>query len=289
MELAPFIPHPYSALAGVFSPGSMPEAAYLQAVGKYEAAGDIITRRITYTSDGLRVTGLMVTPARLTEAGHPLLIYNRGGNREYGKLTAHQVMRSFAPFARVGYLVFGSNYRGNDGGEGREEFGGADVHDVLALLVLAKEHSAWDGRNVYMLGHSRGGMMTYLAMKQGAALNAAVSIAGMSDMFACVAERPDMSDIFTRLIVGDAAQREALYRERSAVLWPQQITAPLLLLHGDADNRVSVSHSIRLAAALAASDKPHELVVYEGGNHALLRHWDRALEACLSWFARYRQ
>jgi hypothetical protein len=35
-------------------------------------------------------------------------------------------------------VVVASQYRGNGGGEGHEEFGGAEVHDILNLIPLAK-------------------------------------------------------------------------------------------------------------------------------------------------------
>jgi len=38
--------------------------------------------------------------------------------------------------ATWGYVVAASQYRGNAGGQGKEEFGGADVDDVLNLIPL---------------------------------------------------------------------------------------------------------------------------------------------------------
>ena len=46
--------------------------------------------------------------------------------------------------ARWGYVVVASQYRGNDGGEGREEFGGADVNDVLNLLPVLEQVTSAD-------------------------------------------------------------------------------------------------------------------------------------------------
>ena len=44
-----------------------------------------------------------------------------------------------------------------------------------------------------------------------------------------------MEDLYTRRIPDYAARRDAALYERSAINWPEKITAPLLLLHGDAD------------------------------------------------------
>ena len=59
--------------------------------------------------------------------------------------------------SRNGYVVLASQYRGNDGGQGQEEFGGADVNDVLNLMPLARSLSFADAKNTVILGFSRGG------------------------------------------------------------------------------------------------------------------------------------
>jgi dipeptidyl aminopeptidase/acylaminoacyl peptidase len=268
----PFVPHSYQQLLDTqtFVP-PLPEKFYEGLVREYEAL-DVTTHRITYTSDGLNITGLCVMPTHISPKGHPVLIYNRGGKNEYGKLTLLSIMRSMAPFAQQGYLVFASNYRGNDGGEGADMFGGDDIHDVLELLALAKAHEGFDGRNVFMIGHSRGGMMTYLSLKHGAALNAAVSIAGISDVY---------RDGFTRAMPQNATETDRF--NRSAQRWAAEIDTPLLLLHGTADDKVDASHSLELARLLGQIGRPHELELYEGGNHALVRQWDAVLTRISAW------
>lgn len=67
--------------------------------------------------------------------------------------------------ASWGYVVVASQYRGNDGGEGIEQFGGDDVNDVLNLIPVLNQLPKADTSRVGIEGGSRGGMMTYLAMK----------------------------------------------------------------------------------------------------------------------------
>lgn len=119
-------------------------------------------QRIKYLSDGLKVVGFIWRPKDQGNRRLPLIIFNRGGNREFGKLTPWQAVRRYA---LEGFVVIASQYRGNDGGEGREEFGGSDVRDVLNLVPLAESLGNIDTKNIFMLGWSRGGMMTYLAIK----------------------------------------------------------------------------------------------------------------------------
>jgi len=285
----PFIPHTLSHLTEVRAfPSPLPEAFYNKICKEYAEIEDAITSHIAYESDGLQVTGITTFPVKTEAKKHPILIYNRGGNREYGKLTVLSVMRSMLPFARAGYLVYASNYRGNDGGEGKDEFGGADVNDVLNLLEIAKQNPNWDGRNVFILGHSRGGMMTYMTLRRDKNINAAISIAGVADIFQSGNDRPELEkNVYSKLIMADDENRNQAYKNRSAVCWANEIDTPLLLLHGTADEAVGMVHSTRLAEKLAEFGKPHELVICEGGNHALLRHWNEVLEKSLSWFGSY--
>ena len=87
----------------------------------------------------------------------PAVIFNRGGNRAFSVLRPQVICK----YAAQGFVVLGSQYRGNCGGTGQEEFGGADVNDVLRLIDIALELPGTFKGGVYMAGHSRGGMMTY--------------------------------------------------------------------------------------------------------------------------------
>jgi len=281
----PFVPHSFAHIEekGVFPKGAVPEIAYNKFIKEYEALEGVSVSRITYRHDGLAITGLMALPQNLSARNHPILIFNRGGSREYGKLTVVNVLRHMAPFARAGYLVFASNYRGNDGGEGQDEFGGRDVGDVLALLEIARAHEAFDGRRAYMLGHSRGGMMTMMALREKAPVNAAAVLAGVSDVRKSARERPAMQTaVFERLFpTGDL---DLEFEKRSSVAWAHEIDTPVLLLHGDADEAAAVGHSMALAEALSAAGKKHALHIYPRGNHSLYRVWDDVIARSLGWF-----
>jgi dipeptidyl aminopeptidase/acylaminoacyl peptidase len=95
---------------------------------------------IQYLSDGLRVTGMLAVPRR--PGTYPCIILNRGGNREFGAWTHASFAGFVGPLVDAGYVVIASQYRGNAGGEGKEEFGGADVDDVLNLIPLSWFRSA---------------------------------------------------------------------------------------------------------------------------------------------------
>jgi len=236
----------------------------------------------TYWSDGYRVTGFFGRPK--DDGLHPVIIYNRGGCREYGVLEGWEV----ALFVEAGYVAVASQYRGNAGSEGQAEFGGADVNDVLNLVPLLKQLPYVDPDRIGMMGHSRGGMMTYLALKQETLagthdIKAAATVGGLADLFMSCEE----GHTYCFSMVGGWPEDDpALYESRSATHWPELINAPLLIQHGEADSRVSVEQSRKLAEALKEAGKTLELITYPGEDHELSEHRGGLPEA-LTWFQRY--
>ena len=59
---------------------------------------------------------------------------------------------------------------------------------------------------------------------------------------------------------------------------------PVLLLHGEADDRVSVDDSRAMAARLRQLDRPHKLVVYPGDDHSLRQNRRAAHAEIVAWF-----
>ena len=117
---------------------------------------------ITYLSNSKKIKGIVALPKNTT-IKLPIIIYNRGGSKDYGKIDAARLVGDIANFALGGFVVIASQYSGNGGSEGKDERGGADLDDVLVLREVAKELEYTDTENVNMVGVSRGGMMAYLA------------------------------------------------------------------------------------------------------------------------------
>ncbi len=259
-----------------------------QRPGTRAAIEKVEVRAVTYSSDGLRVTGWLVRPKG--DETLPCVIYNRGGNREFGALTARAAAVQLGRIASWGYVVVASQYRGNAGGEGREEFGGADVNDVLNLVPLLRSLPRADASRIGMFGWSRGGMMTYLALARTDAIAAAVIGAGMADAFDNVKRRPEMErGVFAELVPGFAADREAALAARSAVRWAEKLAprTPLLLLHGTADWRVRPGEAMAMAERLLELKRPFRFVLFEGGDHGLSEHRAEADRLARDWLDRY--
>ncbi|WP_319500363.1 prolyl oligopeptidase family serine peptidase [uncultured Draconibacterium sp.] len=226
--------------------------------------------RITYRSDGLKVVSYVAEPKG--NGKYPCIIFNRGGNRDFGKLTLNRIVYNLGLMSSWGYVVIGSQYRGVDGGEGGEEFGGEDVNDVLNLIPVLEQLPKADTSRIGIEGWSRGGMMTYQVLKNTCRFKAAVVGAGLANSFENIARRPGMEEnVYSELVPDYWNNKEEELKKRSAVFWADEMckTTPLLILHGSSDWRVLPEESLELVNKLYEYKHPTRFILYEGADHGI--------------------
>ena len=243
--------------------------------------------RLVYRSDGLRVAGLMWRPKDQGSRRLPLIIFTRGGNRDFAKIPP---WHGFHRLAAEGFVVMASQYRGVDGGEGVEEFGGADVDDVRNLVPVAASLGIADLDNVFLLGWSRGAMEALLALKHGLKANAIAVGGGLLDLVAEARRRPTLvTNVWSVLIPQFASRGEEALRERSAMYWPEAVTVPILILHGGGDWRASPLESMTFAQKLHTAGRVYELVVYANDDHGLSANRADSNRRIVEWFRKHMQ
>lgn len=204
---------------------------------------------ITYESDSLEVGALMVEPKK--KGKYPVIIFNRGGNRNFGKLSIATLITFASNLSDQGYIVIGSNYREKD------EFGGKDISDVLNLMETIKEIENADTNCIGMFGWSRGGMMTYLALKKTDKIKTAIIGNGVTNMFNSIKFRPAMeSNVYSECIPNYWKNKDQELKKRSPVYWPNELSknTSLLILSGQKDQRVNPEQADTLAILLKEID-----------------------------------
>ncbi len=285
VEKTLFLPLSHEQLAKKISREEKGQRVYFP---QYRYLDSIDIYKITYMSDGLKVNGYLVRPK--AKGKFPAVVYNRGGNRDFGALNDFKAVFILARIASWGYVVGASQYRGNMGGEGREEFGGSDVRDVLNMADALSSLSYVDKDKMGIYGWSRGGMMTYLALTRTCRFKAAIVGAGLSDLWKWMETRPDtIESVYGENIPHYATRTSYVLNERSAIKKVDQIckTTPILILHGSADWRVSPLMALDMAQALTKSKIPYRLIIFEGGDHALSEYREEVDKAVRSWLDKY--
>lgn len=241
--------------------------------------------RIIYKSKGHSIVGFIVEP--LTKKGSlPCIIWNRGGDRFSAGIQPQYIFsRSIGALATAGYIVFASQYSGNEGGEGTDYHGGAEIEDVLTFHKIIQRYSYADSKRIGMYGISRGGTMCYLALARVKWIRAVVVTAGVSNFFHQVKHRPGLRKLYRKLFGGSREE----YKKRSVVYWVDKLykKAPLLLLHGTADRRVDVRDTLELGKLFYEAKIPYRVVIYPGEDHGISGSRASTLNETIGWFDQY--
>lgn len=257
----------------------------------YTYLDSVAIYRILYLSDGLKITGLMAAPK--SDGKFPVVLYNRGGNREYGSLLVSAATDILAPIATEGYVVLATNYRGNSGSEGAEEFGGSDVMDVINLAKTCSEFSKADNSKIGLFGVSRGGMMNYLVLRKmnqfDLNIKCAINIGGIVNLEKTIEYHPEIGKVCEEIVPNYNSNKLAEQQKRSVVFWANELpdSCPILILHSYDDAAVTYLQIPSFVDSLDKYNKPHQLVSYKNDNHGIMKHREHVQQQINSWLSTY--
>jgi len=240
-------------------------------------------QEIVYLSDGLKINGYVIAPAGSEKL--PVVIFNRGGNRDFGMLTTETLVEWLAPIASAGYMIVAGQYRGGGGSEGKDEFGGKDIDDVLNLLPVVDLLPGADTSRIGMYGWSRGGMMTYLALAKSNCIKTAVIGGAPTDLLSELDFRPRLEKLYRELIPGYDNDKTAALKSRSAIYWPEKLcpATSLLILHGTNDERVPYQQAEAMAQKLDELQRDCQLVLFQNDDHIVSANRRDRDEKVISW------
>lgn len=254
-----------------------------------ETVENVTVEKIVYLSDGLKVKGYIAYPNDDSKK-YPSLIWCRGGIGNAGAIDEFNAQGIFGQLASWSYVVFASQYRGNDGSEGNDEFGGGDINDVLNLIPLAEEIPQADNSIWGIEGWSRGGMMTYLTLTKTDIFKAAIVIGGIANLRCNADESKFMKKLYEHTM-GNYGSDDFAEKcgSRSIVNFPEKLSenTPVMMLHGTADNRVLPHDSIDLAYKLQSLNRKYRLVMLEDGDHFLKSHRKEVDILRKNWLDKY--
>jgi dipeptidyl aminopeptidase/acylaminoacyl peptidase len=261
---------------------------------------------VSYLSEGLKQYGLLTIPYGETPAtGWPAIVFNHGYIPPDQYRTTERYIAYVDWLARSGYIVFRIDYRGHDQsqGEARGAYGdpGYTV-DVLNAVGALKKLPAADNERIGMWGHSMGGYLTLRAMVVSEDITAGVIWAGV------VASYPDLFSRWRRgssdgptptpsarrrwrsdwvAIYGSPEENPEFWASISSNSYLADISGPIQLHHGTADESVPLLFSELLFEELQAAGQTAELYTYEGDNHNISNSFSQAMQRTIEFFDRY--
>lgn len=251
------------------------------------AIDNSVVEKIIYQSDKFKVAGYIAYPLQQTLEKYPCIIWNRGGAKNRGYIDEFTAKGVFGKMASWGYVVFASMYRGSIKGEGVEEFGGDDVNDIINLIPLADELPFADKNSWGIEGWSRGGMMTYLTLKQESRFKCAILTGAISDLTEMSGGFNQSQEHFEKLIPGRILQEEL--KKRSAIQFVDELprSTNYLLIHGGDDKVVSPMQSIKMYELMNARNFQVEFHLLEGDDHFVRKNRKLVEQMRRDWFDRY--
>jgi dipeptidyl aminopeptidase/acylaminoacyl peptidase len=200
--------------------------------------------------------------------------------------------------AKNGFIVVASNYR-YIGKKGKyDQIAGNDVDDVINLYKQIIKLDYVDSNNVFMMGISRGGLMTYKSLSK-ITVNAAAVIGGVANFEDGIKKRPiflkgwdDLSDEenylgLENVLSNFQEKKEFYFKERNALAWADQIKTPIYLLHSRQDGRVRVTQALNMANKLQELNKKYKLKIYDKKSHSLPYSKFDSFDEIIKWFKQH--
>lgn len=276
------------------------EADYQKFVHEYQNLKDVEIYTYSYDVDGQPVVGWALLPKHVPASGKfPLVIALRGGFNgdgvfhEWAKTDLPYIMRHFLFYAQNGYAVLTSQYRGADGNTNKDQFGGGDVRDVLALFEIARAMGNIDMNDISLSVFSRGTVMGYKtvkALEDRTPIKAMIIKGGISDLETFVKEDPKYIVPILEQARPDFKERqEEITRDISLVRDAGVLKGiPTLVMHNKNDNVVPSKLSENLTQALHENGVEHETHYFSGKHHQILEHNDAVQDLTLKWLNKHR-
>ena len=256
-------------------------------------------REFVYSSVGGRQTLDIIRPRDASPGPRPTVLLVHGGGFHAG------AKESFIPLAiklaEHGYVAATADYRWSP----RNQFPAA-LHDLKAAIRFLRANAAKyqiDPAHISALGESAGGHLVLMLgltagvaefegsgpnQDQSSAVQCVVDLYGPTDFTQSYSKSVNAAEVLPQFLGGDLSHDRPAHIRSSPLNWVTPQAAPVLAIHGTADDYVAYELSVWIVERLLASGVAAELETITGAGHGFKgADAQRAEARAFSWFDKY--
>jgi dipeptidyl aminopeptidase/acylaminoacyl peptidase len=257
-------------------------------------------RPIKYpAADGLQIPGYLTLPPGRPAKNLPVIVFPHGGPQSRDDLGFDWWAQALAA---QGYAVLQPNYRGSDLGHkwiesGYGEWGRKMQTDLSDGLRYLAAQGIADPKRACIVGASYGGYAALAGVAlQSDVYRCAVAVAGISDpadFIRWVKRKEAYGDQvglrYWERFLGVSDPGDKQLDAISPLRHAEQITVPLLLIHGRDDTTVPYDQSESIARALKHAGRPAQFITLDKEDHYLSRSATRLqmLQSSVEFLRKY--
>jgi dipeptidyl aminopeptidase/acylaminoacyl peptidase len=226
---------------------------------------------------GVQLGGVLVRP---TVSGLRPAIIVLHGFQPAGTNGASLVEPLATEFAGLGYVGLALSMRGWPPSGGVDDCGLHQPDDVAAALDWLAGQPGVDPARLAVFGYSQGGQVALLAGARSSRVRAIVAYYPVTDVeqWKTTTTFPNIPEYIVSVCEPGGPDL------RSPVTQAARISAPVLLVHGDADMRVPTAQSLLMRDALQQAGRTVQLVLVPGAVHGFTMDQDPASRAVVLTF-----
>jgi dipeptidyl aminopeptidase/acylaminoacyl peptidase len=234
--------------------------------------------RVFTAPDGVEVHGWMLRRAPAGAGAvtpSPMLLDVHGGPHNAWNPVFDGIHLYHQVLAAQGWTILYVNPRGSDG-YGEEfftavvdEWGTADLDDFLTPIQALVDEGIADPGRLAVTGYSYGGFITCWLTGRTDRFAAAVTGGCVSNQLSLFGTS-DLGWYLGVLEVGGTPADPKKLHEHSPITYVGAVTAPTLVLHGEADDRCPIEQAEQWFAALRSQGVVTEMVRYPGASHIFI-------------------
>ena len=249
-------------------------------------------------ADGKEIEGLLTYPVNYVQGQKVAMILNvHGGPAGVFSQTcvaANQGTYPIAAFAEAGYAVLRPNPRGSSGYgaefrmANREDWGGKDYQDLMAGVDHVIKMGVADENKMGVMGWSYGGFMSSWIVGHTNRFKVASIGAPVVDL-SHQNLTDDIEGFLPSYFKANPWDDWSKYDAHSPIRFVQNVKTPVMLQHGEADQRVPFSNAVMFYNALRRRNVPVRLLALPRQPHGPIepRMVLKTMQTNMEWFEKF--